>query len=113
MQPGTLQFGSGDNLASGFVTITSYGTGKATIVAPSDSASAIWLEDCGGYSISHLNLVGTGTSPDCATFLHELRRRFPDTAVRSFECSNPSPGRNQSKGTFRFELVWYTAPVAK
>jgi hypothetical protein len=62
------------------------------------------------YQTVTINLVGTGTYPDCATFLHELRRRFPDTAVRSFESSNPSPGRNQSRGTFRFELVWYTAP---
>jgi type IV pilus assembly PilO-like protein len=62
------------------------------------------------YQTVTINLVGTGTYPDCATFLHELRRRFPDTAVRSFESSNPSPGRNQSKGMFRFELVWYTAP---
>ena len=62
------------------------------------------------YQTVTINLVGTGTYPDCATFLHELRKRFPDTAVRSFESSNPSPGRNQSRGTFRFELVWYTAP---
>jgi Tfp pilus assembly protein PilO len=65
------------------------------------------------YQTVTINLVGSGTYPACATFLHELRKRFPDTAVRSFESSNPSPGRNQSKGTFRFELVWYTAPVAK
>ena len=62
------------------------------------------------YQTVTINLVGTGTYPACAKFLHELRRRFPDTAVRSFESSNPSPGRNQSRGTFRFELVWYTAP---
>jgi hypothetical protein len=65
------------------------------------------------YQTVTINLVGTGTYPACAKFLHELRRRFPDTAVRSFESSNPSPGRNQSTGNFRFELVWYTAPVAR
>ena len=62
------------------------------------------------YQTVTIHLVGTGTYPACAKFLHELRQRFPDTAVRSFESSNPSPGRNQSKGNFRFELVWYTTP---
>jgi Tfp pilus assembly protein PilO len=63
------------------------------------------------YQTVTIHLVGTGTYPACATFLHELRKRFPDTAVRSFESSNPNPGRNRSQGTFRFELMWYTAPA--
>ena len=69
--------------------------------------------DAPHYQTVTINLVGSGTYPACAAFLHELRRRFPDTAVRSFESSNPTPGRDESTGTFRFELVWYTAPVAK
>jgi Tfp pilus assembly protein PilO len=69
--------------------------------------------DAPHYQTVPIRLVGRGSYPACASFLRELRRRFPDTAVRSFESSNPNPARNQATGTFRFELVWYTAPVAK
>jgi hypothetical protein len=69
--------------------------------------------DAPHYQTVPIRLVGTGSYTACATFLHDLRNRFPDTAVRAFESSNPNPGRNQATGTFRFELVWYTAPVQK
>ena len=69
--------------------------------------------DAPHYQTVPLRLVGTGSYTACATFLHELRKQFPDTAAKSFDSSNPNPARDQATGTFRFELVWYTSPAHK
>jgi len=65
------------------------------------------------YQTVPIRVSGTGTYPTCAAFLHQLRRQFPDTAVKSFDCINPSPARDRPQATYRLELVWYTAPVRK
>lgn len=65
------------------------------------------------YQTVPIRVSGTGTYPTCAAFLHQLRMQFPDTAVRSFDCINPSPARDKPMATYRLELVWYTAPVRK
>jgi hypothetical protein len=64
------------------------------------------------YQVVPIRISGTGTYPACAQFLHQLRVKFPDTAARSVEVANPSPTRDHTAGTFRFDLAWYTAPVA-
>lgn len=64
------------------------------------------------YQTVPLRMLGTGTYPQCAAFLHGLRERFPDMGVKGFECSNPRPGGGDTTGAFRFELTWYTAPAA-
>ena len=65
------------------------------------------------YQTVPIRLAGGGSYPAVAVFLHRLRERFPDTAVRSFECSNTAPGADRPSAAFRAELAWYTAPVAK
>lgn len=69
--------------------------------------------DAAPYQSVPLRISGNGTYPACARFLHRLRDKFPDTAVRSFEAANPSPTRDNTAGTFRLELTWYTAPEKK
>ena len=41
------------------------------------------------YQTVPIRIAGSGSYPACAMFLHRLRDRFPDTAVKSFDCSNP------------------------
>ena len=54
-------------------------------------------------------IAGSGTYPNCAKFLHRIRTRFPDTAVRSFETTNNSASPDSPSATFQFELVWHAA----
>jgi Tfp pilus assembly protein PilO len=63
------------------------------------------------YQVVPIRISGTGTYPASAQFLHQLREKYPDTAARSIEIANPSPTRDHTAGTFRFELMWYTAPA--
>jgi Tfp pilus assembly protein PilO len=52
-----------------------------------------------------ISIAGTGTYPACATFLHRLHDRFPDTAVRSFRAGQSETGN----ASFSVDLVWHTA----
>ena len=54
-------------------------------------------------------IAGSGTYPNCAKFLHRLRQKYPDTAVRSFETTNNSASPDAPSATFQFELVWHAA----
>lgn len=54
-------------------------------------------------------IAGSGTYPNCAKFLHRLRKTFPDTAVRSFETTNNSASPDVPSATFQFELTWHAA----
>jgi Tfp pilus assembly protein PilO len=65
------------------------------------------------YQTVPIRIVASGTFPSCATFLHQLREKFADTGIRSFECTNPNPSADTSPALFRVELVWYTAPRSR
>ena len=54
-------------------------------------------------------IAGSGTYTSCAKFLQELRRKFPDTAIRSFETTSNSSSPDLPAATFQFDLVWHTA----
>ena len=57
-----------------------------------------------------IRLAGTGSFPQCAAFLHELRSEMPDTGVIAFDLSG-SPDRPGQPTSFRFDLVWFAAPA--
>lgn len=61
------------------------------------------------YQVVPILIAGSGTYPNCAKFLHRLRERFPDTAVRSFETTNNSTSPDAPSATFQFELAWHAA----
>ena len=65
------------------------------------------------YQTVPIRVAGSGSYPACATFLHELRERFPDTTVQSFDLQNASPSREGNVATFRMELAWHTSPAGK
>ena len=65
------------------------------------------------YQTVPIRIAGSGGYPACAAFLHRLRDRFPDTAVKSFDCSNPGPIGDHTTAKFKAELAWYTTPVKK
>ena len=54
-------------------------------------------------------IAGSGTYTSCAKFLRELRKKFPDTVVRSFETTSNSSSPDLPAATFQFDLVWHTA----
>ena len=56
-----------------------------------------------------IQIAGSGTYPNCAKFLHKLRQKFPDTAVRSFETTNNSASPDAPAATFHFDLLWHAA----
>ncbi len=55
-----------------------------------------------------IQLKGRGSYPTCATFLAALSRRFPDTAVRSFELT-ARPQRDDAPAEFSASLIWHAA----
>jgi Tfp pilus assembly protein PilO len=61
------------------------------------------------YQTVPILIAGSGTYPACAKFLRELRKTFPDTAVRSFETTNNSSSPDSPAATFQFDLVWHAA----
>ena len=61
------------------------------------------------YQTVPILIAGSGTFPACAKFLHQLRKTFPDTAVRSFETTNNSASPDAPVATFQFDLVWHAA----
>ena len=65
------------------------------------------------YQIVPIRIAGSGGYPACAAFLHRLRDRFPDTAVKSFDCSNPGPIGDHPTAKFKADLAWYTTQTKK
>ena len=65
--------------------------------------------DGADYQTVPILIAGSGTYPACAKFLHQLRRVFPDTAVRSFETTNNSASPDAPAATFQFDLVWHAS----
>jgi Tfp pilus assembly protein PilO len=61
------------------------------------------------YQTVQILIAGSGTYGSVAKFLHTLRQRFPDTAIRSFETSNNSASPDMPAATFQFDLVWHAA----
>ena len=62
------------------------------------------------YQTVPISLTGTGTYPGFAAYLRRLHERLPDTCVVSFELSG-NPGREDTPGRFRYDLLWYAAPA--
>lgn len=67
------------------------------------------IAESGDYQSIQIFIAGSGTYPNCAKFLHRLRQKFPDTAVRSFETTNNSASPDAPAATFQFELAWHAA----
>ncbi len=62
------------------------------------------------YQTVPISLTGTGSYPGFAAYLRRLHERLPDTCVVSFELSG-RPGREDTPGRFRYDLLWYAAPT--
>ncbi len=62
------------------------------------------------YQTVPISLTGTGSYPGFAAYLRRLHERLPDTCVVSFELSG-RPGREDTPGRFRYDLLWYAAPA--
>ena len=68
---GTLALDSGDRgTAASPVTLTSYGTGRATIAA--GNGRGIWIYNTAGIAIANLNITGTGADVSGITFYSDL-----------------------------------------
>ena len=65
------------------------------------------------YRVVPVKIVGKGSYPAVAAFLHRLRAQFPDTGTRSFEAVHSGPEPESSALTFHLELVWFTALQGK
>ena len=61
------------------------------------------------YKTVAILVAGNGTYPACATFLHRLREKFPDMAVRSFQTTNNSTSPETPAATYQFDLTWHAA----
>ena len=61
------------------------------------------------YKTIPILMAGSGTYPDCALFLHKLRKEFPDMAIRSFETTNNSATPETPAATFQFDLIWHAS----
>ena len=55
-----------------------------------------------------LRISGSGTSPKVAAAMHNLRVRYPDLAVTSFQITSSGKSGAQEV-TFGFDLSWYIA----
>jgi Tfp pilus assembly protein PilO len=58
-----------------------------------------------------VTLGGRGAFQSCARFLRDLRERFPDMGLDSFELAD-NPGDPADPTVFRFDLAWHAAPSA-
>ncbi len=65
---GTILIADGVSGASGadLVTITSYGTGRAILQAPSSAVGVLLVTDSGGFLVHNIEGVGTGATPATA-----------------------------------------------
>ncbi|MDP6543720.1 MAG: type 4a pilus biogenesis protein PilO [Phycisphaerae bacterium] len=60
------------------------------------------------YQTVPIYLFGSGSFPECAKLMHELKRNFPDTSVASFEITG-DPTKPKEPTTLRVDLLWYAA----
>jgi Tfp pilus assembly protein PilO len=60
------------------------------------------------FQIVPIHLAGRGTFQNCTSFLHHLRRAFPDTSVSSLKIAK-QPDMSAEHTTFRLQLSWYAA----
>lgn len=60
-----------------------------------------------------IHIGGNGTYPAAGVFLHQMRLRFPDVGLRTFELTNANPAAVTPVGQFRAELVWFAEPAKK
>ena len=67
------------------------------------------ITDGSDYKTVPIRIAGSGTYTSCAKFLRELRKKFPDTAIGSFEMTSNSAVPDSPAATFVFDLVWHTA----
>jgi hypothetical protein len=58
------------------------------------------------YKTVPIYLVGSGSFPACVKLLQELKRKFPDTSVASFEVSG-DPTKSDEPTKLRVDLLWY------
>jgi Tfp pilus assembly protein PilO len=58
-----------------------------------------------------IHIIGSGTFPTCAKFIHLLHSEHHDTGVRSFSLSG-HPASPDAPATFQCDLSWYAAPQA-
>lgn len=61
-----------------------------------------------------LHVTGQGTFPEVVAVMHELRTRFPDMAITSFQISGggatgAGSEKNASSVRFLLDIAWYTA----
>lgn len=61
------------------------------------------------YAQLPIQVSGTGSYRTCMKFLHSLRQRFPDTAMKAFELS-ASPTEPNTPTSFNFQLAWFVQP---
>ena len=61
------------------------------------------------YRTVPIRIGGSGSYPACAALLHNLRERFPDTTIQSFDLQNAAPGQGDNLASFRMELAWHTS----
>jgi len=83
--------------------------GMVTNISHADRTVTIHPADGPDYQTVPILIARSGTYPNCAKFLHRLRKEFPDTAVRSFETTNNSSSPDNPTATFQVELVWHAA----
>jgi len=59
-----------------------------------------------------ISISGKGGYKQCAAFLHQVCRTFPDISVAAFELRG-NPAKLGQPGTFRFELFWLAISEAR
>lgn len=77
-----------------------------------DESGSSEAEDTPDFQTVVITLSGSGKYPDSAAFLRAINKELHDVSVVGFKLSgNPASASAHSK--FRFEFVWYAAPIAK
>lgn len=59
-----------------------------------------------------ITLSGSGKYPDSAAFIRAITKELHDVSVVGFKLSG-NPDSASAIARFRFEFVWYAAPIAK
>lgn len=89
--------------------IVDVATGKNLVIDESWSGEA---ESGLDFQTVVITLSGTGSYPDSAAFLRSINNQLHDVSVVGFKLSG-NPDSPSAHARFRFELVWYAAPIAK
>ena len=58
-----------------------------------------------------IQLKGSGNYSDCAEFAGQLRKRFPDIAVRAFRMTSQRSAAANLSTSFQIDLIWLAAPT--